>query len=231
MPLFVRCLSTVGSKFACCLLACWLAGLFVCLLFARMSLDCLLFACLLACLLVGLAALSFNLILDFNPLQSTRRLGVRSGPHAESVAHTLMPASYAAAFAEPKEHRGDRTQLLHSIACSGVSAPRVHRSASDSCSMGHTSKFQAYRDAVSPLSEPSSMSTRMDSASQHSKPSPATEKAIQCTVLHMQQIGQSFPRDPPAPVIQTSSFTLCVPTFIPTPSCEFLSAPRMIKRQ
>ena len=161
---------------ACCLLAClWIV--------------CYLLACLLACLLVGLPALSFNIILDFSPLQSTRSLSVRSDPHAESVAHTIMPASYAAAQAEPKEHRADRTQLLHTIAYSGVGAPQVHRSASYSCSMAHTSKFQGYRDAVSPLSGPWSMSTRMDSASQHSKPSQATEQATQWTVLHKQQIG------------------------------------------
>ena len=207
-----------------CLLACFLAA---CLLASGFWL----FACLLACLLVGLPALSFNLILDFSPLQSTRRLSVRSDPLAVSVAPALMPASYAAAHAEPKEHRADRTQFLHTIAYSGVGAPQVHKSTSNSCSMAHTSKFQAYRDAVSPLSEPSSMSTRMDSASQHSKPSQATEKATQWTCLHKQHIGQSITREPPAPVIQTSSLTLCVPTFLPTPSCEFLNAPQMIKRQ
>ena len=90
------------------LLACWL----VCLLVICLHVSGLFVICLLACLLVGLAALSFDLILDFSPLQSTRRLSVRSDPHAESVAHTLMPASYAAAHAEPKEHRADRTQLL-----------------------------------------------------------------------------------------------------------------------
>ena len=170
-------------------------------------------------------------MINFSPLQNTGRLNVRSDPHAESVAPALKLASYAVANAGPKEHRADRTQLLHTIAYSGVGAPQVHRSASDSCSMAHTSKFQAYRDAVSPLSEPSSMSTRMDSASQHSKPSQATEKATQWTVLHKYQIGQSFTREPPAPVIQTSSLTLCIPTFIQTPSCEFLNAPQMIKRQ
>ena len=130
-----------------------------------------------------------------------------------------MPASYAVAHTEPKEHRADRTQLLHTIAYCGVGAPHVHKSSSGSCSMGHTSKFQTYRDTVSPLSEPSSMSTRMDSASQHSKPTQATEQAPQWTVIHKQHIGQSVTRRPPASVIQTASRT-----------SEFLNAPQIIKR-
>ena len=140
----VACQPWVPSLFAACMLAGLLACLFACCLLACLWIVCYLLACLLACLLVGLPALSFNIILDFSPLQSTRSLSVRSDPHAESVAHTIMPASYAAAHAEPKEHRADRTQLLHFIACSGVSAPRVQRSASVSCPMGPTSEFQAY---------------------------------------------------------------------------------------
>ena len=135
------CLLFVCLLFAACMLADLLACLFACCLLACLWIACCLFACLLACYLVGLPALSFNLILNFRPMQSTRRLNVRSDPHAESVAHALMPSSYAAAHAEPKEHRADRRQLLHTIAYSGVGAPQVHKSASDSCSMAHTSKI------------------------------------------------------------------------------------------
>ena len=167
--MFVNCWSEVCLLFvlcACCLLlACLLAGL-------------------LACLLVVLPALSFNLMINFSPLQNTRRLSVRSDPHAESIAPALMPASYAVANAEPEEHRADRTQFLHIIAYSGVGAPQVHKSTSDSCSMGHNSNFQTYQDAVSPLSETSSMSTKWT--------------ALHSTVghhkqQHKQHNGQCFP--------------------------------------
>ena len=94
--------------FVCLLAACMLAGLLACL-FACCLLDCLWIAscglaCLLACYLVGLPAFRFD-------------------SRADSVAIALMPASYAAAHAEPKENRADRIQLLHTIAYSGVGAP------------------------------------------------------------------------------------------------------------
>ena len=72
-----------------------------------------------------------------------------------------MPASYATAHAEPKEHRADRSQLLHTIAYSDLGTPQLHKSTSDSCYMAHTSKLHTYGDTVSPLSQTLSMGSRM----------------------------------------------------------------------
>ena len=65
--------------------------------------------------MAGLPALLLNLILS-----------VQSDPSAESIAPALMPSSYAAAHAEPKEYRADRTRLLHTIASSGIGSPQGH---------------------------------------------------------------------------------------------------------